>query len=99
MMFCVRAQVGLELTSLRVLKTRGVRSLMVEGGAELATSLLDEDLVDRVVLFQAPVRLGEGALPAVRTSGGLEAAMQRWKLIASERIGVDDMSVFAPEGH
>ena len=92
-------QVATLSDALRVLKRRGVRSLMVEGGAELATSLLDEDLVDRVVLFQAPVRLGEGALPALRTSGGLEAAVKRWKLIATDLIGVDDMTVFAPEGH
>jgi diaminohydroxyphosphoribosylaminopyrimidine deaminase/5-amino-6-(5-phosphoribosylamino)uracil reductase len=85
--------------ALRGLKLRGVQSLMVEGGASLATSLLQEDLVDRVVLFQAPMHLGAGALPALLTPGGLKTAMKRWRGIASERVGHDHLSVFAPEGH
>ena len=42
----------------------GVRSLLVEGGARFAGSLLEQGLVDRLVIFQAPVVLGAGALNA-----------------------------------
>lgn len=36
----------------------GVGTLLVEGGAAIATSFLREGLVDRLVLFQAPVEIG-----------------------------------------
>ncbi|MEW5994931.1 MAG: RibD family protein, partial [Candidatus Zixiibacteriota bacterium] len=38
----------------------GLRSLLVEGGAALATSFLRAGLVDKLVLVTAPVILGEG---------------------------------------
>ena len=50
--------------ALRQLYRRGIRALLVEGGASLAGALLNDYLVDRLVIFQTPVRLGEGALPA-----------------------------------
>ncbi len=50
--------------ALEALKTRGVRSLLVEGGAKLAGALLGESLVDRVVIFQSPRILGAGATGA-----------------------------------
>ena len=46
------------------LRAGGVRSLLVEGGAGIAGALWRADLVDRLVIFQAPVVLGAGALPA-----------------------------------
>jgi len=39
---------------------RGVRSVMVEGGAGMITSFLREELVDRVVVTIAPKILGQG---------------------------------------
>jgi diaminohydroxyphosphoribosylaminopyrimidine deaminase/5-amino-6-(5-phosphoribosylamino)uracil reductase len=81
--------------ALRLLRVRGVRSLLVEGGASLAASLLEDDLVDRLVLFQAPVLLGEGALSAfgqLRRS----STTRRWQPIRSEWIGDDHMVVLAP---
>jgi diaminohydroxyphosphoribosylaminopyrimidine deaminase/5-amino-6-(5-phosphoribosylamino)uracil reductase len=42
----------------------GVHSLLVEGGARLAASLIEQGLLDRLVIFQAPVVLGSGALNA-----------------------------------
>src|SRR5262245_23256620 len=41
------------------LRAAGVRSLLVEGGARLAGSLLAESLVDRLVIFRSPTLLGE----------------------------------------
>ena len=38
--------------------------MLVEGGAQLAASLIEQGLVDRLVIFQAPVVLGAGALNA-----------------------------------
>lgn len=83
--------------ALRLLKSRGVTSLLVEGGASLAASLLEANLIDRIVLFQAPVLLGEGALPAfgkLPATPALEA--RRWRPVHSEWIGDDHMVVLAP---
>jgi diaminohydroxyphosphoribosylaminopyrimidine deaminase/5-amino-6-(5-phosphoribosylamino)uracil reductase len=44
--------------ALAALAARGVTSLLVEGGAELAAGLLRAGLVDSVALFVAPVMLG-----------------------------------------
>jgi diaminohydroxyphosphoribosylaminopyrimidine deaminase/5-amino-6-(5-phosphoribosylamino)uracil reductase len=86
--------------ALRALRLRGVRSLLVEGGASLAASLLEDDLVDRVVLFQAPVLLGEGALSAFgRLSGSGPTDARRWRPLHSEWLGDDHMLVLAPRGH
>ena len=43
---------------------RGVRALMLEGGARLAAGFLTNAVVDRLIIFQAPVVLGAGALNA-----------------------------------
>lgn len=45
---------------LRELGVRGIRSVMVEGGARIITALLRERLVDRLVVTVAPTILGAG---------------------------------------
>ena len=83
--------------ALQHLRARGIHSLLVEGGASLAASLLEQDLIDRLVLFQAPIVLGEGALPAFgRFSATVAGDAARFRPIRSERIGDDQMMVFAP---
>lgn len=42
----------------------GLSSLIVEGGAAVARSFLDEGLVDRIVLFRGPVEVGAGGILA-----------------------------------
>src|SRR5690606_13977582 len=51
-------------SALHQLRSREVRHLFCEGGAGLAGSLLAAGAVARLVIFQAPVLLGAGALPA-----------------------------------
>ena len=46
--------------ALAVLRRTGVRSLLVEGGAAVITSLLAADLVDRLVVGTAPTIIGHG---------------------------------------
>src|SRR5262245_41892284 len=68
--------------AMRVLKVRGVHSLLIEGGASLTSALLEADLVDRLVLFQAPVILGEGGLPAFGTIAAKRTSdARRWRPI------------------
>jgi diaminohydroxyphosphoribosylaminopyrimidine deaminase/5-amino-6-(5-phosphoribosylamino)uracil reductase len=47
-----------ELVSL--LGKRGISSLLVEGGAAVATSFLKENLVDRLIVILAPKIIGKG---------------------------------------
>ncbi|MGZ8716764.1 MAG: bifunctional diaminohydroxyphosphoribosylaminopyrimidine deaminase/5-amino-6-(5-phosphoribosylamino)uracil reductase RibD [Gaiellaceae bacterium] len=45
---------------LHALAAEGVRSLLLEGGPTLATSFFEADLVDKLLLFIAPITGGEG---------------------------------------
>jgi diaminohydroxyphosphoribosylaminopyrimidine deaminase/5-amino-6-(5-phosphoribosylamino)uracil reductase len=49
--------------ALRGLAAEGVQSLLLEGGPTLATAFLEADLVDKLLLFVAPVVAGSGAGP------------------------------------
>lgn len=57
---------------LRDLARRGVTSVLVEGGGEIIASLLKDRLVDRLVLFMAPLVVG--GTKAVPLAGGAGAA-------------------------
>jgi diaminohydroxyphosphoribosylaminopyrimidine deaminase/5-amino-6-(5-phosphoribosylamino)uracil reductase len=45
---------------LEALAAEGVQSLLLEGGPTLAAAFLDQDLVDKVLVFVAPTLAGEG---------------------------------------
>jgi diaminohydroxyphosphoribosylaminopyrimidine deaminase/5-amino-6-(5-phosphoribosylamino)uracil reductase len=45
---------------LAALAAQGVQSLLLEGGPTLAAAFLEQDLVDRMLVFQAPRLSGEG---------------------------------------
>jgi diaminohydroxyphosphoribosylaminopyrimidine deaminase/5-amino-6-(5-phosphoribosylamino)uracil reductase len=65
---------------LQALGAEGVQSLLLEGGPTLAAAFLAEDLVDKVLLFVAPVLAGAGpaviaALPSARTLSRLGATL------------------------
>ncbi|MDO3432229.1 bifunctional diaminohydroxyphosphoribosylaminopyrimidine deaminase/5-amino-6-(5-phosphoribosylamino)uracil reductase RibD [Rhizobium sp. CBN3] len=47
---------------LPALATRGISSLLVEGGAKTARLFLDAGLVDRIQLYQSPVVIGKGGI-------------------------------------
>jgi diaminohydroxyphosphoribosylaminopyrimidine deaminase/5-amino-6-(5-phosphoribosylamino)uracil reductase len=85
--------------AMRELKARGVQSLLVEGGAALAASLVDADMVDRLVLFRSPVVLGPGALGAFGTTFELESVIRDSRQISIESVGDDQLVVVAPKGH
>ena len=83
--------------ALVALRERGIRSLLVEGGAALATSFLQDALVDRLIIFRAPLILGRDALGAF---SGLPSttigAAPRWRLVDARRFGDDEMTVYSP---
>jgi diaminohydroxyphosphoribosylaminopyrimidine deaminase/5-amino-6-(5-phosphoribosylamino)uracil reductase len=85
--------------ALLALRERGVRSLLVEGGAALASALLQEALVDRLIIFRAPLVLGGGALNAFGSLPPVRAGeAARWRLVRTQRFEDDEMSVYAPPG-
>ncbi len=45
--------------------SRGIRSVLVEGGSVVLSAFLREGYVDRFTLFQAPVLIGEGSSPVL----------------------------------
>ena len=69
---------------LRTLAAEGVQSLLLEGGPTLATAFLEAGLVDKLLLFVAPVLAGEG--PGLVT--GLAQPLQLSGL-ASRPVGED----------
>lgn len=76
---------------LACLHERGVRRLMVEGGASVITSFLAQGLVDWVVLTVAPVFLG--GLHAVEEppwrSSSSQLLLPRLRIIETEQMGED----------
>jgi diaminohydroxyphosphoribosylaminopyrimidine deaminase/5-amino-6-(5-phosphoribosylamino)uracil reductase len=57
---------------LRALAAEGVQSLLLEGGPTLATAFLEADLVDKLLLFVAPVLGGAGPHAFGELEGPLE---------------------------
>ncbi len=68
------------------LAATGVASVLVEGGAETGASFLDSDLVDRLILVQGPVEIGE---EGVRAPIDVAAARRRFRLVREYRFGDD----------
>ncbi|WP_184054426.1 bifunctional diaminohydroxyphosphoribosylaminopyrimidine deaminase/5-amino-6-(5-phosphoribosylamino)uracil reductase RibD [Sphingomonas aerophila] len=68
--------------------------LLVEGGAVTAAAFLRADLVDRLLLYRAPVLVGAGrSLPGFGLTD-LAAAHGRWRLDDARQLGVDRMEVY-----
>jgi diaminohydroxyphosphoribosylaminopyrimidine deaminase/5-amino-6-(5-phosphoribosylamino)uracil reductase len=75
-----------------------VNDLLVEGGSTTATAFLTEDLVDRILIYRAPIIVGEGkssfgyvGLDAIADAHG------RWRFVDEERLGVDRLEVYERE--
>jgi len=88
---------GIDLAAaLRALGTRGLTRVLVEGGAQLAASLLAADLVDRIVWFHAPGTMGADGIPALSALGvDTLAAMPRFVRVGEPRaLGADVMTLF-----
>lgn len=78
------------------LRALGIRSLFVEGGAALAGGLLTEDLVDRLIIFQAPLALGPGALAAFGSApANFAASLERVRVVGRRAFGDDVMTTYA----
>jgi diaminohydroxyphosphoribosylaminopyrimidine deaminase/5-amino-6-(5-phosphoribosylamino)uracil reductase len=82
--------------ALRALKTTGVESIYVEGGAGLAAAFLDAEAVDRLIIFRAPIVLGAGALSAFGEARSFAVdETPRFRIVRQRRFGNDDMTIYA----
>ena len=78
-----------------VYRLHDVNDLLVEGGSATATAFLSEDLVDRILIYRAPIIVGEGkssfgyvGLDAIADAHG------RWVQADECRLGVDRLEVY-----
>lgn len=90
------AEVGVDPTqALWALGDAGLTRVLVEGGAQLAASLLRADLVDRIAWFHAPAVMGADAWPAVQAFGIEQLdAMPRFTRTAQTLLDDDMLSEF-----
>jgi diaminohydroxyphosphoribosylaminopyrimidine deaminase/5-amino-6-(5-phosphoribosylamino)uracil reductase len=78
-----------------VYRLHDVNDLLVEGGSATATAFLSEDLVDRILIYRAPIIVGEGkssfgyvGLDAIADAHG------RWRIADERRLGPDRLEVY-----
>jgi len=81
-----------------VYRLHDVNDLLVEGGSATATAFLNDDLVDRILIYRAPIIVGEGkssfgyvGLDAIADAHG------RWRLVDERRLGPDRLEVYERE--
>ena len=78
-----------------VYRLHDVNDLLVEGGSATATAFLSADLVDRILIYRAPIIIGEGkssfgyvGLDAIADAHGM------WRPLDGRRLGVDRLEVY-----
>jgi 2,5-diamino-6-(ribosylamino)-4(3H)-pyrimidinone 5'-phosphate reductase len=76
----------------------GIRRLMVEGGAEILSSVLRAGLFDRFTVYYAPTVIGGATAPPVvsgpETKGSDDAVT--FELVGLERVGAGYLATYAP---
>jgi diaminohydroxyphosphoribosylaminopyrimidine deaminase/5-amino-6-(5-phosphoribosylamino)uracil reductase len=78
-----------------VFRLHDVNDLLIEGGSSTATAFLAEDLVDRILLYRAPILIGEGRQSVGYI--GLDAigdAHGRWEPREGRSLGIDRLEVY-----
>jgi len=78
-----------------VYRLHDVNDLLVEGGSATATAFLAADLIDRILIYRAPILVGEGkssfgyiGLDAIADAHG------KWKAADGARLGIDRLEVY-----
>jgi len=78
-----------------VYRLHDVNDLLVEGGSGAATAFLSADLVDRILIYRAPILVGSG-----KSSFGfigldsVAAAHGRWRTADGAQLGIDRLEVY-----
>ena len=92
------AEAGVEIVELAgveellsALAQRGISTLMVEGGARVASDLLARGLVDRVYLYTGTTVVGEDGIPSPITSTRMAPG---FALVEERTLGADRLQIF-----
>ncbi|MBB4065498.1 bifunctional diaminohydroxyphosphoribosylaminopyrimidine deaminase/5-amino-6-(5-phosphoribosylamino)uracil reductase RibD [Gellertiella hungarica] len=80
------AEEGALLPLLNRMAEQGISSLLVEGGAKAASRFLDAGLVDRILLFEGPGKIGADGIASPLTRTHMPAG---FRLVRSEIFGPD----------
>ncbi|PSJ41640.1 bifunctional diaminohydroxyphosphoribosylaminopyrimidine deaminase/5-amino-6-(5-phosphoribosylamino)uracil reductase RibD [Allosphingosinicella deserti] len=72
-----------------------VNDLFVEGGSGAASAFLQADLVDRLLIYRAPILIGDGK-QSIGYIGltSIAEAHRRWRLADSRMLGIDRLEVY-----
>ncbi|MDQ0839032.1 diaminohydroxyphosphoribosylaminopyrimidine deaminase/5-amino-6-(5-phosphoribosylamino)uracil reductase [Sphingomonas faeni] len=75
-----------------------VDHILIEGGAAVASAFLAADLVDRLLLYRAPILIG-GGKHSLRDIGltDLTEAHGRWAIVDARQLGSDRLEVYERE--
>ena len=78
-----------------VFRLHDVNDLLVEGGSATATAFLSADLVDRILIYRAPILVGEGksSLGYIGLDG-IADAHGRWEHVGGQSLGIDRLEVY-----
>lgn len=79
--------------AMATLTTRGIDSLLIEGGGRLAGALLGAGLLDRVYQVQSPIWLGDGRPAWVGLGTPTLAEAIRWRTVERRALGADTLLV------
>ena len=78
-----------------VYRLHDVNDLLVEGGSATATAFLAEDLVDRILIYRAPIIVGDGKSSFGYVGlEGIADAHGRWRAGDGRALGVDRLEVY-----
>lgn len=84
-------------SAMAALRDSGINSVLCEGGAALAGSLLRGRFVDRLHLFYAPLFLGPSGVRAFAgVPGSTVSEAARWRQIRTQPFGADTLISLAP---
>ncbi|WP_443019660.1 bifunctional diaminohydroxyphosphoribosylaminopyrimidine deaminase/5-amino-6-(5-phosphoribosylamino)uracil reductase RibD [Sphingomonas phyllosphaerae] len=82
------------ITALEAIATLPADHLFVEGGAQTAAAFLRADLVDRLLLYRAPILIGGGrTLPDIGLAD-LANTHGRWTIVDQRQLGSDRLEVY-----
>jgi diaminohydroxyphosphoribosylaminopyrimidine deaminase/5-amino-6-(5-phosphoribosylamino)uracil reductase len=79
--------------ALKLLATRGITRLMVEGGPTLAAALINADLVDEAILFHSPKMVGADGMDAL-SSAAMATLSNALELAERTSIGSDRQNLY-----
>lgn len=78
---------------MRALGEAFVNEVHVEAGATLNGALLEADLVDEILLYQAPCLFGDGRPVAETALPGAPGAARRWRTVSADVLAGGDIRI------